>query len=267
MSSYIKKINADEEDLMWFRRMRRSRKRGSVFGEGGGGGSGGAPTPSLTQVTFQEAGTGSALAGVGDLTPSFPVTGVQAGDIFILHASIRNPFVTINQPSGWTPIATQLDIAGVALAVHSVFYKIATGSETGNLTVTFTVDSVEVKCARIYRLRGGTVTTLISGGSIGGGTATMTIGAPTVVCTAKSMAISLIYEADNQAFLEYTGETGGDWSLATALFSTPLGADSILGIMVATMASAGTITGGSTTYSPLNATWGSYNFCLQGSNV
>lgn len=227
------------------------------------GGSGAA----LAQVTFEQAGTGSALASVGDLTPSFPVTGVQAGDIFILHASIRNPFITINQPAGWTPVATQLDIAGVALAVHSIFYKIATGSETGNLTVSFTVDSTDVKCARIYRLRGGTVTTLISGGSTGGGTGTMTIAAPTVVCTAKSLAISLIYEADNQAFLEYTGETGGDWSLATALFSTSLGADSILGIMISTMSSAGTISGGSTTYSPLNATWGSYNFCLQGSNV
>lgn len=220
----------------------------------------------VTQVTFEEAGTGAALASVGNLTPSLPVTGLQAGDIFIAHVAIRNITVAINTPSGWTAIKELVDANGAGVGHHIAFYKIADGTESGNLTITFTTDTIDVKLARVYRFRGSSVDTLFGTKVVNGGGGTTTLSAPTVVAPAKSLAICLTYETDNNSFTEFTGETGGDWTLPTAVFSTGLGADSLLALQVATMASDGTISGGSTTMAAA-ATWSNLGFALQGSSL
>lgn len=218
-----------------------------------------------TQVTFQEAGTGSALASVGNLTPSFPVTGLAANDLFILQVGIKNAAVAINTPSGWTAITEAKDVNSAALALHMLFYKVATGSESGNQTVTFTTDVTDVKMARIYRFRGGAVSELFGTKVTTAGTGSATLSAPTVVCTAKSLACCFTYEADNNTFPAFTGETGGDWDLPVAIFTTPLGSDSTIALHTATMDTAGTITGGSTTMQA-SATWGNLSFALKGTS-
>jgi hypothetical protein len=226
------------------------------------GSGGGAPE----QVAFQEAGAGAALASVGNLTPSLPVTDLLEGDIFIAHVGIRNTAVAINTPSGWTTIKEAIDANGAATGHHTAFYKVADGTETGNLTITFTTDTTDVKLARVYRFRGSAGDTLFGTKVTNGGGGSTTLSAPTVVCEAKSLAICLTYETDNNTFTEFTGETGGDWTLATAVFATGLGADSLLALHVATMDSAGTITGGTTTMAA-NATWGNLAFALERTSI
>lgn len=227
--------------------------------------SGSSTEPPAIQVTFQQAGTGSALASVGDLTPSYPVTGVQEGDIFFCHAAVRNLTTVFKTPTGWTLVGGQPDTNNAGNSW--LFYKVATGSESGNLTLTTIADATDVKLARIYRFRGAAGSLLFGANTLNNGSGSTTLSAPTVVGTQDlGLAICFTYEADNNSFADFSGETGGDWAQPVAQFATSLGSDSILAIHTATMATAGTISGGSTTMAA-SASWNNRAFVLYRTSI
>ena len=80
---------------------------------------------------------------------------------------------------------------------------------------------------------------------------------------ADRLALNFVALADDAMGLAaFAGETGGDWTLATAIYETATGTDATLGLMIAAMPSAGTINGGSDTITSIG--WGVIGFALIG---
>ncbi|MGQ9719231.1 MAG: hypothetical protein ACUVWK_05280, partial [Nitrososphaerales archaeon] len=97
------------------------------------------------QVTFVSAGTGSGVA--GDPKPAYP-TGLQANDLILLQVTVRSTTATVTTPSGFTLLYGP-DSTGTGR--QWIYYKFATGSESG----TITVDQSGTTCAiaRMYAFR------------------------------------------------------------------------------------------------------------------
>lgn len=223
------------------------------------------PEPDPIQVTFEGEGTGSALASIANLTPSYPVTGLAAGDIFFCHAAIRNLTTVFETPSGWTLVGGLPDSNNAGNSW--LFYKVADGTETGNLTLTTIGDTIDVKLAKIYRFRGAAGSNLFGTNVTNTGSGSTTLSAPTVVGTETlGLAVCFTYESDNNGFTEFTGESGGDWTIPGTNFATSLGADSLLSLQTAVLASPGTISGGSTTMAA-SASWINRAFVLYRSDI
>ena len=113
---------------------------------------------------------------------------------------------------------------------------------------------------------GTTLATVIeetTAGSFSNGAATSTTCSDTGVTTLGPSRLALNFVAltdDAMGLAAFTGETGGDWVLATPIYEDPTGTDGTLGLMSATMASAGTINGGSDTITSI--AWGVIGFAL-----
>lgn len=76
------------------------------------------------------------------------------------------------------------------------------------------------------------------------------------------LALNLIGVDDDNALGDFTGETGGDWTLA-ASYGSATGTDGEIGLETAAMAAAGTINGGSFTMAAADS-WGVVGFALIG---
>jgi hypothetical protein len=84
-------------------------------------------------VAFRAAGTIADHATSGTVAVPYPA-GIAAGDLLVIageHESAR----TMNLPSGWTRLFGPVNASGGGGAME-FFYKVATGSESGTLTVT-----------------------------------------------------------------------------------------------------------------------------------
>ena len=103
-----------------------------------------------------------------------------------------------------------------------------------------------------------------SAGTMASGDGTSTTVSDTDVTTlgAERLALNFVGIADDASGLaSFTGETGGDWTLpANALFESASGTDGTVAMMIAEIASAGTIGGGSDTI--VNLPWGVIGFAL-----
>jgi hypothetical protein len=109
-------------------------------------------------------GTANASTGTS-VTPSYP-TAVQANDIIFLLAISYQPngVAEIGEPSGFTVVNDGvtylrqdfLNSSSVAVGRAALFWKRATGSETGTVTVTRTGDTGNDSCffAQLYLVRG-----------------------------------------------------------------------------------------------------------------
>ena len=115
---------------------------------------------------------------------------------------------------------------------------------------------------------GTTIATVLENGTAGStpnGAATSTTVADTGVTTlgADRLALNFVGITDDASGLAaFAGETGGDWTLATAIYETATGTDATLGLMQAAMPTAGTINGGTDTITSLP--WGVVGFALIG---
>ena len=114
---------------------------------------------------------------------------------------------------------------------------------------------------------GTTLATVIENGSAGtalNGAGTGTTISDTGVTTLGTDRLALQFVAcnDDVAIDSFTGETGGDWTEFIAEYAEPSGTDASLQLQTATMASAGTIDGGSDTI--VSAGWGVVGFALIG---
>lgn len=210
------------------------------------------PGPSGQQVILAEIGTTSGTVGVtqrastGTLTPPLATTGgdFAAGDLLVCMASIRATGGTTDI-SGWTQISTHR----MGTTSNGEFYiwgKIADGTETGSVTVTFPNDFVVTKMARCFRFKYNNTTSVAAAvESINTGQATSnTYAAANVTSTVDlALAVQFVAVADDNATGSFTGESGGDYTEdATYVYSG--GTGGAHSVQTAELATAGSITGG-----------------------
>jgi hypothetical protein len=176
-----------------------------------------------------------------------------------MQFTIRNLVTSPTTPDGWTvlygPDATS------TLVRQWIFYKFATGSETGSVSVTAAI--AVTKLGRMYAFRNvKTTVPFVEGGGFGAGTVAA-ISAKTVITTnVERFAVSFVFVSDDNAVGSFTGETGGDWTETVAEFVTGLGNDGCIQLQGATMASASTISGGTYTMAAADQ-WGVRAFALK----
>lgn len=102
-----------------------------------------------------------------------------------------------------------------------------------------------------------------SAGSAVNGAGTSNTVADTGVTTlgADRLALNFVAVNDDNPLDAFTGESGGDWTEAAAEYTESLGTDGAIGLQIATIASAGTINGGTDTMAASDA-WGVVGFAL-----
>ena len=203
-----------------------------------------APTPNPVP-TFQQAGAGTARSTTGNLTPAYPTTGLTAGDLFVLQVTTRNATTTVNTPTGWTASFGPDNGGSTTTVRQRIFHRIASGTESGNETVTFGSDAGVTKMARIYRYRGTrTNANPFEAGNTSVGTST-TISQPSVTTTGVNrLVVAYVFVSDDNALDAFVSATGGTWSESVAEFTTTLGNDGAIQAQEAIRLTAGTISGG-----------------------
>ena len=212
------------------------------------------PTPTPTsQVTFVSAGTGSGTTGTP--TPGYP-SGMQSGDLILLQVTVRDTSTTTTTPTGFTTLYSA-DSTGTGR--QWIYYKFATGSESGSLTVS--IGGSVTKMARMYAFSNVALSSFSEGGSFGSGTGN-TINAPSVTTIGVNrLTVSFVFVNDNNNVGSFAGESGGNWIEAVNEYTTTVGSDGCMQLQIATMATAGTITGGSDTMY-IGDPWGVRAFAL-----
>lgn len=194
-----------------------------------------------TQPAFQAAGTIATAGGTSTINVPYPA-GIAAGQLLIVHIKEQDSAtVNLTVPSGWTLVGSGATIPGNTVGSDAI-YKVANGTESGNLTINGQWDTNAI--ARMYSFSSGVGVQGFNSSAAAAGSTTVSMLAVTTTGTLE-LAVSLIFGQANTTVGASTGETGGDWTEAVA---EAAGATYCMQIQTATMASPGTITGGTTTF-------------------
>jgi hypothetical protein len=104
----------------------------------------------LGTPAFANAGGGAALnASSTAMDLAYPSPAAAAGDLLVIHASTDNDSV-LSVPAGWTAFGAQVNVTTVFGA--RMWYKIATGTESGTVTVERVAGGANITfCALMYR--------------------------------------------------------------------------------------------------------------------
>jgi hypothetical protein len=214
----------------------------STLGRGRGGAVVIPPSGPTNTPSYHAAG-----AGVSDVgTLAVPQVAASAGtraylQVFVRHASAQAP----NTPSGWSLIAGP-HATTTPTARQWVFREDTnrTGSESGTLSVTFAAGTNR-KTARMYAVENDSGTLEDVGTTAG---AVQPVDMPTVAAGGNCrLAMCFIGCDDDDTIDSSTGETGGDWTEATAEYLG--GTTTMINLQVAPLATGGTISGGTSTLS------------------
>ncbi len=188
-------------------------------------------------VAFATAGTGAETTS-GTVSVPYP-TGIVGGHALVVHV-LTHTGTSIATPSGWTLLAS--GACGSGSGFHAAFFKIADGTESGTLSVVASGGGTNGTFGRMYRFTGAAST---EGAGQESGNST-TVADRTVTTTgADRLAVNLVAIRNDIAQAEFTGMSGGTWAEAVGEFLSTVGGDATLQIQTATIASAGTINGGS----------------------
>jgi hypothetical protein len=214
-----------------------------------------ATAPAGSMPYFLEAGTGNAIATTGAITVSYPVTNVLANDLLIMQITVRNSTTTVSTPSGWTIIGSVQNIGSTTTARQYLFYKLASGSESGTQSVSFGSDAAVCKMGRMYRFRRNATSSPIGAVTTANGTGTA-VNAPNVtVSSGNTLVCAFVAIANDDAIGSFTGETGGNWVEMVSEFTTTSGSDGCIQVQTISNPAVGTISGG--TYNiALSDPWG-----------
>jgi PKD repeat protein len=207
------------------------------------------------QVIFVSAGTPSNSGGPnGNPTPGYP-SGMQADDLILLQVVVRgNPTTTVTPPSGFSLLYGPDATGGTTARVTQwIYYKFATGTESGTATVTVSQTSgIYGRGAMMYAFRNVALASFTE--SEGISTASSGTISPPSVTTLGVKRLAVAFEAlagDPTGTLgldSFTGESGGDWTMAATVnvYHGSSGDHHFEnGLQTATIANAGTISGGS----------------------
>lgn len=191
------------------------------------------------QVTFGAAGTGAGADALTPVSVPYPAS-ITAGMFLLLHVVAQASFgVAITEPSGWTTINSQNNGDTV---ISKIFWKRATGAESGNQDVEVFVPDVGA-IGRMYRFSHGSAIEAAGGAmDTSGDTTINAVDLTTTV--AKTMAVQCFWHSANTTIAALTGESGADYTEAAAEFNDVLGT---LSCQVAQVATPAAITGGTST--------------------
>jgi hypothetical protein len=196
---------------------------------------------------------------------------VVAGNLMILeiaHANTAGDSVAAVNTAGWT--AFPANPYGVAVARKSLWWRIATGTETGQ-TVSVGVTGTELANNTGVLVRIANFTASNGFGALPFEALAETTGIvspillPTVVCTnVNRLAVAFCRcGSSNGALLSATGEAGGDWIVSGPDGNKSNNLKVHQTLQTASMAAGGTISGGSFVFATNGTTlWDAQGFAL-----
>lgn len=195
-------------------------------------------------ATGQTAGVATETSG-GNCNPTCPST-VNAGDILIAHVYFEGTTTSPDTPSGWT-LLDGPRVVETTIGRHWIFGKVADGSEDSTAVSFGTQAVTTMRGARIYRFTGrvsGAIADLVNGFSATSHATDPQM--PSVTTTAAgALAVACVVQNDNNALAAATGESGGDWTEATAEFVAALTPGMVLQLQTCTpTGNPGTVSGG-----------------------
>ncbi len=212
-------------------------------------------TPS-NALTYVGAGAGSAWTGTTAQTIAYP-TGWQAGDLLLAQVMVESQTNPSPNPPGWT----QLNYDDFSTVYTWIYYRLAVSGDTG---MSVTIGSSACKIAQIYDFRNVATSGFTEGGgtTTASGSSSTTISAPSVTTTGVGrLAVAFVWDVADNALSSFTGESGGTWASAST-YATTSGSGAAIQLQTATMASAGTISGGSYSISQ-GSYWSVQDFALK----
>ncbi|MDF3016529.1 MAG: hypothetical protein K0R44_1754 [Thermomicrobiales bacterium] len=182
---------------------------------------------------------------VEDLAPGFP-SGITAGQLLLLHvergttASIGSAPAT---PSGWTLQYDDARNNGGGNAVRQwIFWKFATGTESGTLPIDFSDSGNKISC--IYRITNPHPTSPFEGETLVQGTDDPVNGPSLTPSGANRLGIAFVAVGDNQMLQTViAGSSGGTW-IAHLADADGAGADTALFLNSVSLSAGSQISGG-----------------------
>ena len=206
---------------------------------------------------FVQGGTGGVqTVATSDVGFTYPTQDVRADDLLVAVIAVNDRGATpdvADTAAGWTRLS-EVKHGELALAV---FYRQATGSETGAVTP-FDWSSGDanndVALCQLYQFR---YVDWTHGGPFVGAPVTVTgnltsLGMPTLQTQGEDgLAVAVVGFSDDLAgTLVVSGASGGTWIAPRDRDSTTSADDAAVNVFVAQMAAAGTISGGSIALTP-----------------
>jgi hypothetical protein len=188
-------------------------------------------------VSYVAAGTGSGTT--GNPTPRYP-TGLRANDLILMQVTVRDVSTTPTTPTGFTLLYGP-DSTGYGR--QWIYYKFSNGTETGTITVT--IGGGSCKIARVYAFRNVARSSFTEGERFGSGTGKYIYAQSVTTTNVNRLAVSFVFVNDDNPVGSFNLENGGNWTEAVSEFRTNAGSDGCVQLQTATMATAGTISGGS----------------------
>lgn len=176
--------------------------------------------------------------------------------------------------AGTAGVLTTIGVFDVGSAVAARQYLfIGRVSSTGSgVNAAFTNSGTGDVWVRLYEFAdvhtGTTLSDVIENGSAGSttntaGTSATIDDAAVTTLGADRLALNFVAGNDDNALDAFTGMSGGTWAEAVAEFASATGTDGVIGLQTATIASAGTIDGGTDGWADAADSWGVVGFALK----
>lgn len=237
----------------------------------------------MAAPTFVQANAGATDAGGGWVTAggSLPVS-MTIGNLVVLQVlqdGSTSDAVTISAASNGVEAldgtASSLTFVGAfpvgspTAAIQHLWIGRARAT-TNSVTVTGANSTSEDVYVRLYEFSGVNTGTALSdvienstaGNAVNGaGTGTSVTDTGVTTTGADRLALQFVAVDDDNSLDPFSGESGGDWAEAVAEFAEASGTDGAIQLQTATIASAGTINGGSLTMGASD-NWGVVGFAL-----
>ena len=226
-------------------------------------------------------GAGTGIADVGG-NASSTRTGATVGNLIILQVLVDGTTTTgftfsagtgtsgveaLDGTDNTLTLLGSFDIASPAVGKQFLYIGRAI-TTTADPIGTPSGGTVDTYC-RTYEFSGvhtgTTLAAVIENGSAGStvngvGNSTTVADSGVTTLGADRLACNFVAVNDDNVLIDFTSETGGDWTEAVAEFASATGTDGAIQLQTATIASAGTINGG--TYTMVTDPWGVVGFAL-----
>jgi hypothetical protein len=197
------------------------------------------------------------VSGTNPILIPYP-TGIVAGQFLVCHVFSNGNADTFTTPAGWAQIPgpTYPIVVGTTLSLYG-YYRIADGTESGNLSITWT--AIAKAYGDIHRFSG---CDSIEGGVSQTATATTTMtDADIITSGANRLCCNLTTIGQvNQNIPVFTGMAGGQWVEKYEIDDGTGTSSGSYQLQTASKAVAGTVGGGSCTVTICN--WGIIGFAL-----
>lgn len=204
----------------------------------------GDPPPTMPSL-FAAGAEAESAASPPSIDVPYP-TGLANNDVLFAQIYSRNTISTIGSPpAGWTLLFGP-DTGGSTFR-QWIYYKFSDGTETG--TETWSISGAALFMGKMYAARGVALSSFTESGGLDQATGTA-VTCPSITTTGPNrLAIAFVAAADDNTVPDFTGETGGDYTTPFTDYSTATGSDGMMGVRIAEIPAAGTLSGAGATMS------------------